>query len=152
MYASTVATVALLATAAVASPVQARDLSRETFGDKCLYLTLKGNGKKGQTALSAVCKDDAGKEFTTTLNLNHCLGTNAGNLIYKDEYVLCDIFNMAARLTASRGNFDQVCSPYLLSQLEDGPPKNVALKTNCLPSLNGVPKYTYVTLDPPSKS
>ncbi|KAJ3479169.1 hypothetical protein NLG97_g8387 [Lecanicillium saksenae] len=125
MYAPVAAVFALLATGALAQDPD------DTFNDKCKYLNMLGQGKKGQTAITAWCLDDAGKRWQTTLNLNQCLGNNAGKLVWQDN-----------------GNFDQTCGPCLIDKLADGPPRNTALKCNCLPSPNGVPKYTYISMSP----
>lgn len=82
MYAPVVAAVTLLATSAVA-----QGLSYDTFDDKCKYLSVLGSGKKGMTAITAACLDDAGKRWQTTLNLNQCIGNDAGKLAWQDKYV-----------------------------------------------------------------
>lgn len=52
------------------------------FNSKCRYLTLGGYGRKGQTTLDATCKDDEGRWWQTSLNLNDCIGNYRGKLKY----------------------------------------------------------------------
>ena len=52
------------------------------FEKECRYLTLGGYGRKGQTTLEATCKDDEGRWWQTSLNLNDCIGNDGGKLIY----------------------------------------------------------------------
>ncbi|OAA77546.1 Cyanovirin-N [Akanthomyces lecanii RCEF 1005] len=126
MYAPVVAAVTLLATGAVA-----QGLTYDTFDDRCKYLSVLGSGKKGQTAITAACLDDAGKRWQTTLNLNLCIGNDAGKLAWQDN-----------------GNFDQTCRPCTIGQLDNGPARNLGLKCNCLPAPNAVPKYTELAVSP----
>ncbi|KAJ6789581.1 hypothetical protein PWT90_07416 [Aphanocladium album] len=148
MYAPVAAVFALFAAGAIAQAPE------DTFNDKCKYLEQLGSGKKGQTIITAWCLDDAGERWQTTINLNQCLGNNAGKLVWQDKYdpppyprLQCESNNDLTNFTFS-GNFDQTCGPCLFGKLNNGPPRNLGLKCNCLPSPNGVPKYTDIAISP----
>lgn len=144
----------------VAAVAVAQPDPNDTFDDKCKYLNQIGSGKKGQTAITAWCLDDSGtgKRWQTTINLNQCMGNDAGKLVWKDKYVFFPSF-FSKKIDTEReemltwicsGNFDQTCGPCIIDPLSDGPPRNIAMKCNCLPSPNGVPKYTYLSMGPNS--
>lgn len=157
MQTSIVATLAVLASAVAAGPVQARTggLSWLTFGEKCEDTRLLGDGKKGKTELAAACFDDAGVRVDTTLNLNQCIGNDAGKLVWKDKYVVSRfpwrwIKEILMRDLFS-GNYDNTCFPCGIDELDGAPLHNFGLKCNCLPYPNGVPKYTDLLIAPTGK-
>lgn len=122
---------AIVAVALLAAGAAAQGLTYDTFDEKCKYMNQLGSGKKGKTAITAWCLDDAGKRWQTTLNLNLCIGNDAGKLAWRDN-----------------GNFDQTCGPCGIGKLDNGPVDNVGLKCNCLPAPNAVPKYTDLAISP----
>lgn len=63
------------------------DFSRAPFGGKCRRISLTGGGKVGKTTLEGLCADEKGREWVTGLNLNQCIGNNAGKMVYKDGWV-----------------------------------------------------------------
>ncbi|ATY59124.1 Cyanovirin-N [Cordyceps militaris] len=148
---------AIVAAALLAAGAAAQGLTYDTFDEKCKYMNQLGSGKKGKTAITAWCLDDAGKRWQTTLNLNLCIGNDAGKLAWRDKYVTLPLLPPSAEVNDHReltrrlvysGNFDQTCGPCGIGKLDNGPVDNVGLKCNCLPAPNAVPKYTDLAISP----
>ncbi|OAA32366.1 cyanovirin-n domain-containing protein [Moelleriella libera RCEF 2490] len=90
-----------------------------SFLNQCRYISLGGRGKVGQATLAAQCVDIKGRWWDTSINLNMCIGSEAGSLKYIPE-----------------GNFDASCRPCVLDTSD-----HVRLKCNCL-NEKGVPRFT----------
>lgn len=59
------------------------------FNSSCRHVSLDGYGKVGETTLKADCKDGHGRWWSTTINLNDCIGNEGGSLVYAPGYTLC---------------------------------------------------------------
>ena len=84
----------------------------------CKYVTLSGNGKVGETSLSAKCVDGRGVWWDTNLNLNLCAANLGGALMFEED-----------------GGFDERCRPCMVTDGEDV--DGLQLRCRCVGGENG---------------
>lgn len=84
----------------------------------CKYVTLSGNGKVGETSLSAKCMDGRGVWWDTSLNLNLCAANLGGTLMFEED-----------------GGFDERCRPCMVTDGEDM--DGLQLKCRCVDGEDG---------------